>query len=131
AGRRPSAFAAGRFHGASSPLDFAVADAGSRNVGVVVGQSAGAFAARNTYEVNGAPQSLALADVDGDHFPDFALGGIDAGTGILSLLLNDKHGVFPKVASHLGNGGRGPVSVVIGRFDMKSATPGFAAADAT
>ena len=69
AGSYPSSVAVGDFNG-DGTLDLAVANAGSNNVSVLLGNGDGTFQAPRNFDVPFAPAWLAAGDFNGNGLPD-------------------------------------------------------------
>jgi hypothetical protein len=99
-GIRPGALAIGDFNHDGN-LDLAVANAGdsqgddTRGVSILLGDGRGAFKPPVNYQTGGVPQSLAVADLNGDGKLDLAIANADEnGSGSLSILPGNKNGTF-------------------------------------
>ena len=67
--------------------DLVTANYDSNNIGVLLGQAGGSFAAATTYAVGGTgPSTVVLSDVNGDRRPDIV--AVNSGTNTVSVLLN-------------------------------------------
>jgi hypothetical protein len=94
--------------------DIAVVNVGSANVGVLLGNGDGTFQPAVTYAAGGilgnGPQSVALADVNGDGKRDLILancagsGSCGATDGFASVLLGNGNGTFQPAVTY-GSGG--------------------------
>ena len=69
-----------------SKLDLIVANAGSSNVGVLLGSGNGTFGLQTTYPTSGTPNSLATTDVNGDNKTDIIVLSIN--TSKVAVLLS-------------------------------------------
>ena len=86
--------------------DLAVANSDSGNVGVLLGQAGGTFAAAATYSSGGSyPSSVAIGDLNGDGRADLAVA--NAGSGNVGVLLGQAGGTFAAAATY-GSGGSIP-----------------------
>ena len=83
-------------NGDSNP-DLAVANAGSNNVSVLLGQGNGTFAAQTTYAVGAAPKQVAVADVTGDGRLDLVSANQDSNN--VSILAGNGAGGFAPSAT--------------------------------
>ena len=96
-GTSPSAVIAGDFNGDGKP-DLAVANSGSANVSILLGNGDGTFRAAKNFATGGSPNSLAIGDFNGDHKLDLVIGDSgpqgDAGPGSVILLLGNGDGTF-------------------------------------
>ena len=72
AGERPSSVATGDLDG-DGDLDLAVANAGSDNVSVLLGNGDGTFQSAVHHGAGGVPSSVATGDLDGDGDLDLAV----------------------------------------------------------
>lgn len=87
----PQIVAVGRFNNDAN-LDFAVANNGTNDVSVFLGDGAGGFAAEQLFATAASgPTAIAVGDFDGDNDLDLAV----ATANQLSILLNDGTGAFP------------------------------------
>ena len=98
AGSKPYSLAAADVNGDGRP-DLLVANAGSNNVGVLLGNGDGTFQNQTTFSALNAPTSLATADVNSDGFPDVIIGN-QLSNAVTVLLGNgdgtlDNTSVFP------------------------------------
>jgi len=112
AGTYPSSVAIGDLDGDGTP-DLAVANGGSDNVSVLLGNGDGTFQAAVNYGAGGSPESVAIGDLDGDGDLDLALANDD--TDNVSVLLGNGDGTFQAAVSY--GAGTGPFSVAIGDLD--------------
>jgi hypothetical protein len=93
--KEPTCVAVGDFNGDGKP-DLAVADGGSAAVSILLGNGDGTFRRRVDYSAGsaaGLPQSVVVADFNGDGKPDLAIGRGGATYGI-SVLLGNGDGTF-------------------------------------
>jgi hypothetical protein len=121
-GDSPSAVVVGDFN-ADGKQDLAVANGASENVSVLLGDGAGGFspAAGSPFAVDGHPNSVAVADFNGDGRPDLAVADASDLTGEeslnnVSILLGNASGGFTALSSPLAAGFM-PESVVSGDFN--------------
>ncbi len=93
------AFAAGRFND-DSKLDVAVSGAfgSGAQVDILLGHGDGLFRADGYYEVLGSPESVVVADFNGDGRADLAVGNL-AGESV-SVLLGNGDGTFQQAANY-------------------------------
>lgn len=106
-GANPSAVVAGDFNGDGKP-DLAVANAGSTNVSVLLGNGDGTFKDAVNSSAGPSPSALAIGDFNGDHKLDLIV--ID--TGIANMMLGNGDGTFqPPVQV---NSGQSPLSMAVG-----------------
>ena len=108
----PTSVAVGNFNGDSQP-DLAVANAGSNNVSVLLGDSDGRFAAARTYAVGRLPSAVTVGDFDGDSRPDLAV--TNAGADSVSVLPGGTDGTFGAAVNFVV--GSRPQSVAAGDFN--------------
>jgi uncharacterized repeat protein (TIGR01451 family) len=102
--------------------DIAITNSASNNVGVLLGNGDGTFAAPANYAVGSDPTAIATGDVNNDGNDDIVTA--DAGSGDVSILLanadsNDNpDGTFaPAESYHVESGGQGPLSLVMDDFN--------------
>jgi hypothetical protein len=90
------AITVGDFNGDGLP-DLAVT--GSDSLSILLGDSNGSFGPPQYFAVGAGPQSVAVGDFNGDGKPDLAAVGYrDAGSGNVSILINDKPTSLPLAA---------------------------------
>ena len=114
--------ATGDFNGDGVP-DLVVANPNLNTISVLLGNTTaktrGTFAARVDYPTGSSPQSIAVADFDGDGLPDLAVvnGGYYSSNNAVSVFLNTtaKPGVFQAKTDFTT--GYTPRSVVAGEFN--------------
>ncbi len=96
-GTSPTAIVVGDFNGDGKP-DLAVANSGSANVSVLLGNGDGSFQAAKNFATGGSPNSIAVGDFNGDGKLDLVVGdsGAQGGTGpgSVMLLLGNGDGTF-------------------------------------
>ena len=107
-GTNPTSVAVGDFDG-DGKLDVAVANNGSDNVSVLLGNGDGTFQAPVNYPVGDFPWSVAVGDFDGDGKLDLAVA--NAGSSTISVLLGEGNGKF--TAAPDVKAGVGPVFVAV------------------
>jgi hypothetical protein len=95
AGTNPQAVAVSDFN-SDGKLDLVVANAGSNNVSVLLGNGNGTFQPAKTFAVGGDPLSVAVGDFNGDGKPDIVTAN---GSGSLSILLGNGDGTFQPAQS--------------------------------
>ena len=110
AGLGPNSVAAADVNGDGIP-DLLVANSGpaSNTVSVLLGNGDGTFQPAVSYGSGGSlPQSIAVADVNGDNKPDLIvanLGGGDNGDGAVGVLLGNGDGTFHLAVAYDSGGG--------------------------
>jgi uncharacterized repeat protein (TIGR01451 family) len=96
-GTNPSSVVVGDFNGDGKP-DLAVANFGSDNVSILLGNGDGTFQAAVNFDAGLSPNSIAVGDFNGDGKPDLAVFQVgDTGTGaagLVSILLGNGNGTF-------------------------------------
>jgi hypothetical protein len=114
-GTTPSALVVADFNGDGKP-DLAVANVGSSNVTVLLGNGTGGFAAPtgSPFPVGSEPYSIVAGDFNGDGFPDLATANY--GNSDVTVLQGNGHGAFASVPGDPFTVGSGPVSLVVGEF---------------
>src|SRR5262249_22395884 len=90
-GSEPTSVAVGEFNG-DGLLDLAVANYGSANVSVLVGNGDGSYQFPRNFAAGGGAASVVAADLNGDGFLDLAVANIRSNT--VSLLLGNGDGSF-------------------------------------
>ena len=114
-GLGPVALATGNFRGRTKEVDMVVANSAANNIQVFLGNGVN-FGAPTTYKVGNGPTSVAVADVNGDGFPDIVVtNGTD---NTLTVLLGNGQGKFTAKAPIAT--GATPVSVAIADFNGDS-----------
>jgi len=92
------------------------------DVSVLLGNGDGTFQAAVPYDVGTAPRSVAVADFNGDGYPDLAVANenvnteddVPNGPGSVSVLLGNGDGTFKAAVSY--GVGTQPISVAVGDF---------------
>ena len=94
-GTSPAAIAVGDFNG-DSKLDIAVANAGSGDVSLLLGNGDGTFQAAVNYSAGNSPNAIATGDFNGDGKLDLALfqASVNGVGGSISILLGNGDGTF-------------------------------------
>src|SRR5437870_189597 len=110
-GTNPQSVAAGDFNGDGRP-DLAVANSGSSNVSVLLGNGDGTFQAARTFAAGTTPASVAVGDFNGDGVADLAVA--NSGSSNVSVLLGNGDGTFQAARTFAAGGG--PLSVAVGDF---------------
>ena len=86
AGSSPYSVSVGDFNGDGTP-DLAVANAGSHNVSVLLGNGDGSFQAAQNFGAGIVPQSVTVGDFNGDGKPDLAVANENSNN--VSVLINN------------------------------------------
>src|SRR5205823_13039200 len=108
AGSRPESVAVGDINRDGVP-DLAVANSGSSDVSVLLGNGDGTFQAARAFAVAGTTAAaVAVADLDGDGRPDLAV----AHAGVVSVLLGNGDGTF-QAARAFATAGTSPHSITV------------------
>jgi hypothetical protein len=102
----------GDFNG-DGKQDLAVANAGSNNVSILLGDGAGNFSAPTNFDAGTSPRSVAVGDFNGDGKQDLAVA--NAGSNNVSILLGDGTGNFNAATSF--GAGAFPLFVAVGDFN--------------
>jgi len=82
------------------------------SVGVLLGEGDGTFNNVVTYAAGDFPQSVAVADLNGDGKPDLVV----ADSSVVGVLLNNGDGTFGNIVTY-SSGGSGPADVAIADLD--------------
>jgi hypothetical protein len=112
AGSNPASGAIGDFNG-DGKQDLAIANNGSSNVSIRLGNGAGGFSGSTNLSVGASPQALAAGDFNGDGNQDLAI--TSSGSPNVSIRLGNGTGNFsnaPDLSLH-----NGTVSIVVGDFN--------------
>jgi FG-GAP-like repeat len=104
--------AVGDFNG-DGKLDLAVANNGSNNVSVLLGNGDGTFQPALNFTVGSNPSSVAVADFNGDGKPDLAVANNDGNN--VSILLGNGTGTFQAAVSYGVESG--PISMAVADFN--------------
>ena len=120
AGTDPVSVAVGDFNGDGIP-DLAIANAGSNNVTVLLGNGAGDFsvATGSPFAVGDFPASVAVGDFNGDGIPDLAIANsaiCSISGNSVTLLLGDGSGGFSaaKYSPFTAEAGTDPLTLAVG-----------------
>ncbi len=131
AGTRPNSVAPGDFNG-DGVQDLAVANSGSNNVSVLLGNGDGSFQAARNFAVGNTPVSVAVGDFNGDGVLDLAAANAGSDVcveyskkgyciryehrgGSTSVLLGQRDGTFGSAV--IVNGGISPAFIVTADFN--------------
>ncbi|WP_051097204.1 FG-GAP-like repeat-containing protein [Spirosoma panaciterrae] len=104
--------AVGDFNADGKP-DLAVANSGSNNVSVLLGQGNGSFAVATNFAVGTRPSSVAVGDFNADGKPDLAT--VNNGSDNVSVLLGQGNGSFAAATNFAVS--NLPQSVAVGDFN--------------
>ncbi len=110
----PKSIAVSDFNG-DGKLDIAVANSGSNNVSVLLGNNIGGFGNVINYGVDTSPSSITVGDFNQDGKSDLAV-ATGSSSGSISLLLGNGSGGFSRTNSVTV--GSNPVSVVASDFNQ-------------
>lgn len=111
AGVFPAALVAGDFNG-DGKVDLAVANTGSNDVTVLLGDGDGKFRMGAVYAAGSEPVSISLIDFNGDGRPDLMVANR---SGEISLLLGGGDGSFQLAGKYAG--GAEPSGIVVADFN--------------
>ena len=94
-GMTPAAIAVGDFNG-DGKIDIAVANTGSGNVSVLLGNGDGTFQPASSFSAGNSPSAIAVGDFNGDGKLDLAVfqPGSNGVAGSISILLGNGDGTF-------------------------------------
>jgi len=115
-GAGPVSVAVGDFNG-DGIQDLAVANYGSGNVTVLLGNGSGGFtpAAGSPFAVGTSPASIAVADLNGDGIQDLAVA--NSGSNNVTVLLGNGSGGFTPATDSPFTAGTSPSSIAVGDFN--------------
>jgi hypothetical protein len=111
-GLGPVALATGNFTGKPKEVDMVVVNSAANTISVFLGNGVN-FGAPTTYNVGHSPNAVAVADVNGDGFPDLVV--TNGADNTVSVLLGNGTGGFTAQTSPAT--GTSPVSVAIADFN--------------
>ena len=111
AGTNPQGVAVGDFNNDGNP-DFVVANEGSNNVSVLLGNGDGTFQAAKNYATGSTPQSIVVGDFNGDGKLDIAV--TNSGSNTISVLLGNGNGTFAAAVNYAT--GVQPQGIAAGAF---------------
>jgi hypothetical protein len=119
AGNAPFSVTVGDFNG-DSRADLAVANIGSNDVTILLGNGSGGFAtaAGSPIPVGGGPVWVTVCRFNGDALPDLAVANLTSND--VSILLGNGAGGFAPAAGSPVPVGAGPISVAVGDFNGDS-----------
>jgi hypothetical protein len=90
-----------------------VSTGGSGDLAVLLGNGDGTFQGAVPYSLGASgATSVAVADVNGDGFPDLIVATGSNTAGLVGVLLNDRTGKFPTVATY-SSGGLSPLALAV------------------
>ncbi|CAF3297399.1 unnamed protein product [Rotaria sp. Silwood2] len=112
-GSNPSSAAVGDFNN-DKCLDIVVANYGTDNIGILIGQGNGTFENMITYSTgNGSrPLAIALGDINNDSLLDIVVA--NSGTDNIGIFFGNYNGSFAALITYSTEKGSRPVSVAIG-----------------
>jgi hypothetical protein len=113
-GSSPYAVAAGDFNN-DTYLDIAVANYGSKNIGIFLGFGNGGFANQTIYSAGTYPYSLAVGDFDNDLILDIIVANY--GSNNIGIFRGYSNGTFANILFIQLEYGSGPFSVLVGDFN--------------
>jgi acetyl esterase/lipase len=117
AGKSPQSIATGDFRGIGIQ-DLAVADSGSNDVAIFLGNGNGTFRLAETITVGRTPSFVTVGDFNGDGIPDLAVA--DSGSNEVSILLGHGDGSFD--LPHSYSVGKNPQAIAVGHFTGQGST---------
>lgn len=111
-GTNPTSVAVGNFNG--GPPDLAVANEGSDNVSILLGDGFGRFTASAPVAVGDAPSSVVAGSFNGDSFADLAVASV--GDDNIAIRLGDGAGGFTGTGTVSTGAGSDPRSIAAADF---------------
>ena len=112
-GSSPTSVAVGNFNGGAP--DVAVANEGSDNVSILLGNGFGQFTASAPVAVGDAPSSVVVGSFNGDAFADLAVASI--GDDNIAIRLGDGTGAFTGTGTVSTGSGSDPRAIAAGDFN--------------
>jgi hypothetical protein len=115
-GTTPTSVAVGDFN-KDGKADLAIANSGSNNITLLLGDGSGGFAAAtgSPFAAGPLPMAVAVADFNGDKKPDLAV--TNYGTHSVTVLLGDGSGGFTQASGSPYSVGGNPISLGVGDFN--------------
>jgi mucin-19 len=114
-GTMPQGLVTADFNG-DGKLDLAVANNGSNNVSILLGNGNGTFTTKSTPAAGDGANWIAVGDFNGDGIPDLAVANLNStGPAGVSILLGNGDGTFTLHSSP--SAGNGPFAIVTGDFN--------------
>ena len=117
-GTHPTSVAVGNFNG--GPPDLAVANEGSDNVSILLGNGFGQFTAGTTVPVGDAPSSIVAGQFNGDAFTDLAIASV--GNDNIAIKLGDGSGGFTGSGTVSTGTNSDPRAIATGDFNNDGKT---------
>ncbi|MCU0546364.1 MAG: DUF4347 domain-containing protein [Oscillatoriaceae cyanobacterium Prado104] len=114
-GSDPRSVVVSDFNNDSSP-DLAVANYGSNNISILLGNGTGSFSFATNYDVGSNPNSVVVGSFNNDTFPDLAVANY--GSNNISILLGNGTGGFSSANNY--DVGSNPSSIAVGDFNRDS-----------
>jgi len=111
-GTQPTSVAVGNFNGGA--LDLAIANEGSDNVSILLGNGFGQFTAAPPVSVGDAPSSIVAGSFDGDAFTDLAIASL--GDDNIAIRLGDGTGAFTGTGTVSTGANSDPRAIAAGDF---------------
>jgi hypothetical protein len=118
AGTNPTSVAVGNFNGGAQ--DLAVANEGSDNVSILLGNGLGQFTAGPTVTVGDAPSSVVVGSFNGDAFADLGIASV--GNDNIAIRLGDGSGGFTGTGTVSTGTNSDPRSLATGDFNGDTKT---------
>ncbi len=111
-GTNPTSVAVGNFDGGAP--DLAVANEGSDNVSILLGNGFGQFTASTPVDVGDAPSSVVVGQFNGDAFDDLAVASV--GTDNIAIRLGTGAGTFTGTGTVSTGAASNPAAIAAGDF---------------